>query len=156
MHVDLFQSEGQGDATQLLNVFNVRMHAAITQQAHDVERLIFGFRFLHGSQQNRVVCHRTLLKRFVDLRQHLPNHSPCPYVHMTHLRIAHLSYRQPHILTIGAQGSMRIARKQRICKRRDCLIDGIRMRAISQAPSIQNHQTHFFNHSTKVQHPVIV
>ena len=79
----------------------VAVHAAIGQQAHQVQGAAVLLTVLHGLQQGGVLEKGAVLNLLRNPGQLLVNDAPGSHVQMAHLGIAHLAFRQPYCHPAG-------------------------------------------------------
>ena len=86
--------------------------------------------------------------RAVDAEQVLVDHATCADVHVTHFAVAHLAFREAHMLSIGPEGGMRRMRIELIHIWRLGHGNGVVAVGIAEAPAVQNDECGF--HAAKV------
>ena len=95
-------------ATEGLQVFDMGMHAAIADEAYEVQGFARGLSSLKSGKENGAAFQLTIANGNVDALQLLVYNAAGTKIQMTHLRIAHLPLWQAHGLTAGDQLGMRV------------------------------------------------
>ena len=78
------------------------VHAAVGQQAHQVQRLAVVLGVVHGLQQGLVLIHVAVLGGLGDAGQLLVDNAARADVGVAHFAVAHLAVRQAHVHAGGA------------------------------------------------------
>ena len=91
-----------GHFQQSVQVGVVAVHAAVGQQAHQVERLAVVLGVVHGLQQGLVLIHVAVLGGLGDAGQLLVDNAARADVGVAHFAVAHLAVRQAHVHAGGA------------------------------------------------------
>ena len=121
-------------------VVDVAVYAPVTDQPQKMDRPAVLAGEGECLLQDRFFGKAPFPDGHVDLGEVLIDDPTCAQVHVAHLRIAHLSFGQPHVHPISQQGGMRIVFIKGIHKRGfrlcNCRYTGVRR----NAPTIQDHQ----------------
>src|SRR5699024_272865 len=98
----LLHSHALGHFQQSVQLVVVAVHAAVGQQAHQVERLAVVLGVVHGLQQGLVLIHVAVLAGLGDAGQLLVDNAARADVGVAHFAVAHLAVRQAHVHAGGA------------------------------------------------------
>ena len=82
------------DINQCQKMISVAMDATVRHKAYKLQRLLFGFTTLYGSDNRFIFCKAIVANGIGDFYQILSKNSPCANSQMTHFRIAHLPLGQ--------------------------------------------------------------
>ena len=140
-----------GNGAEGFHVVDVRVHAAIAQQANEVQGLVVGQGVLQGFGQGGHLRQLALADGLADAHQLLVDHPAGPDVHVAHLGVAHLALGQAHGLARGLQRAVREALQQFMKKRRTSRINGRNRGILGNTPAIENHQQNLLTHPAKIR-----
>jgi hypothetical protein len=122
---------------------DVRVHATIAYQSHQVQRFLIFFCILKGSLQGGIACQDALTDGYIDALQLLVYHAAGTEVQVTHFRVAHLSFRQSYCFTAGGEGCMGKFGIKRLYKGNIGILDRIGVLSLSQPPAVHYDEDNF-------------
>ena len=139
MYINLLQSCRLCHFQQRFQMINVTVNAAVTEQAHQVQRTVLFFCMPQRIQQHLVLKETAFFDGMGNQGQVLINDPARPDVQMPYFRIPNLTSRQPYIFPAGLQLCVGIIRKVAVQVRGT----GCRRRIVrtgrGNAPAVQNH-----------------
>ena len=124
----------------------MRMHATIGNQAHEMYFFVVFLGILQGLHQYRFVVERVFVHGLVHFHQILVHYFSGPDVHVAHFAVAHLSVGKADSQAAGNELAVRVFQVQAVHERRVCLVNGRHFRIGGNAPAIKNEENHFFVH----------
>ena len=140
VHERILDAVPSGDVHQGEQVIQAAVHAAVTGQSHQVHALAVGLGVLVGRHHLGVLQDAAVLAGTVNLHQVLIHDAPGADVQVAHLAVAHLSVGQSHVLAAGQQLRVGISLFQIVQIGRRSLINHVALTAVSDAPSVEDHQ----------------
>ena len=120
-------------------VDQVAVHAAVGQQAHEMNGAARLFGVFHRAQQGGIFKKGTGTDIPGDAGQLLIDHAACADIGVTHLAVAHLPVGQTHRLAGAVQQSVGAGFKQPIQIGGLCGGDRVGGGGGGNAPAVQNH-----------------
>ena len=118
----------------------VRVHAAVREQADEVQRAVATGAGIEQGVQRGVAGQLVPRDGLVDAGQVLEHDSSRAEVHVPDLGVAHLAGRQPHRLAAGGQPAGRIPVADLAVDRRSRLADGVAARLGAVSPAVENDE----------------
>ena len=125
----------------------VAVHAAIADQAHQMNALSGFLGRVHGMNQRCLFKERPVLNVLGDTGQLLIDDTARTDVEVADLAVAHLAIGQTHVHTACTQFGVRIAGHERVQPRRALLIDRIALMSGVDAEAVHDDKgRHGFLH----------
>src|SRR5579859_325509 len=118
----------------------VGMHAAVADQAAEMQRAVVLLRVLHSLKQRRVLEERAIMDRRGDTGKLLKHALARADVQMAHFRVAHLAFGQTHCRATGGKPGMGIGARELVDMGSLRQRDGIGVRAGVDAPAVHHDQ----------------
>jgi len=140
VQVDALGAALAGQVDHRQDLVLVAVDAAGREQPHDVHGLLVENGLVHGVHQGLVEEEGAVLDRLVDASQVLVDDAAGPQVHVSHFRIAHLSFRQADGLARGSDQRVGAALPEGIPDRGAGGADGVVLGLFAVAPAIENEQ----------------
>ena len=131
---------GKGHGAQGHQMVDVAVHAAVGEQARQMQAAAAAARLFQHVQQHGVVEQGAVLKGQVDARHVLIDDASRADVEVPHLGVAHIAGRQAHFAPGGGQAAVRTARRQVIQMGRGRHPGGIAFPFVRQAPAVKDEQ----------------
>ncbi len=131
---------------QCLEVVDVRVHAAVADEADEVDGFIIGFGIIDGCQQRFVVVQFAFAHGFIDACQFLPHDAAGADIEVTHFRVAHLAFGQAHVFAVRDEGTVRVLLHQTVEKGRICLIYSVCAVFWTESPAVEDEEKCFLCH----------
>ena len=123
------------------------MHATGKGQCHEMETLA-GLLSIRVSGDNLLVLQDvTALAGLVDLHKILIHDATGTDIEVTYLRVAHLSFRQTHILTASHELRVSASSVEQVKIRCRGVVDNITAVVFAKSPTVEDHQQCFLCHS---------
>ena len=144
-----------GCTEQPLQVGNMAVNPSVAQESQKVNGFLVFTGIGKGLLQYSMFPELILLDRQVYLSQILIYDTAGTQIHMSDFGISHLSFREPHIHSVGQQGGMGVVLIKGIDKRGIRLGYGGNTRIRGNSPSIQDHQDNLFIHQILFSLPKI-
>ena len=131
----------RGELDAGLDVLPARVHAAVGDEAHQVQppaRAVSGRRA--GRAQRLVLEEAAVRDRIVDPGQVLLDDRAGAEVHVADLRVAHLAVGQADVATAGREGRVRVALPELVEDRRRRLAHRVSRPVRGQAPAVEDDE----------------
>ena len=137
---DLPHLPGQRHAHQRAQVVDVRVHAAVGDQAHQVQRSPGRAGAVAGRDERRVLGQRAVGHGRAEPHQVLRHDAPGAEVQVADLGVAHLAGRQADVVAGGGDAGVRPAPQQAVEHGRGRPVDGVAGAGRGQAPAVEHDQ----------------
>ena len=140
MHAHISDAALHGMLDERIQVLVAGVHAAIGEQAHEVQRGTRRLCRLDSIVDHGVIADGAGAASHIDTRELLMHHAAGADVEMPHLGVAHLTLRQAHGLSRGFELCVRACFEQLIEHRRGCQRHGIARTRRRQAQAVHDDQ----------------
>ena len=122
------------------------MHATCRAEAHKVKFLAALFYIIIYALDLSPAQKLVVTASLVDFHEILIYDTTCAEVHVSYLRVAHLSVREANSLAACKKMAHRIFGSERVNERCSRSIDGIGVVMFALSPSVENHKKNFSVH----------
>ena len=155
MHHQIAHTGSLRSIAQRSQMVLVGMHAAIADEAEEMETLALGF--FKGFHKHRHGGQFAIADAFVDAGQILIHHASRAEIEVAHFAVAHLAVGQAHVFAAGTDGAHRIGGIEVVVVRGAgqqggiAIGYGLSFTAGVDAPAVtDNENNRFFGHGYKV------
>src|SRR6266853_6997108 len=127
-----------GHLEQRMKMSLIRVHAAIRDQAEQMELTSTGSRVLHAIEQHRMFEELTILDHQLDAGRIHVDHAPGSNVQMSYFTVAHLIVRQTDVLAAGMDQRVGILAQQPVVNRLSGKGDGVSFGFGTVSPAVED------------------
>ena len=122
------------------------MDSAVGAETEEMEFLAAGLDIVVDLGNLLVLLKLVLLAGHIDFDEILIDNASCAEVHVSDLRVAHLSVRQTDVFAAGLEMAVGIFCTQAVDERLALGVNRIAVVVASFAPTVENHQKYFSIH----------